>query len=291
LLFFVHAAGQPGQERNLAMNRLKPVVLCAALGAFSPVFAGTVMELVTTEYRDDPPVIGTIEISTQDGVSRMEVTSVSSNESGGMIFREKGGEFIAIDHEEKEFYVIDQAAMERIGTQLNSAMQQMQQALADMPPEQRAMAEQMMKQHIPVPAEEPEPLSVQKTGRSDTINGFDCDYYDVQQQGARIRELCITEWDAIDGGREAGDSMLAMAGFFEKMAEQFSSGSGMDVMGEQRQLFQHMRELGGYPVLSREFGVDGRLESESRLKSAKQDDIDPALFSPPQGYRQKDIGI
>jgi hypothetical protein len=39
--------------------------------------------------------------------------------------------------------------------------------------------------------------------------------------------------------------MLGMAGFFDKMAEQFSSGSGMDVMAQQRELFQHMRELGG----------------------------------------------
>jgi hypothetical protein len=249
------------------------------------------MELVTTEYREEPPVVGTVEISTQDGVSRMEVTSVSSEESGGMIFREKSKEFIAIDHEGKEYYVIDEAAMERIGNQLTSAMQQMQDALADMPPEQRAMAEQMMKQHLPAAAEAPAPMTVKKTGGSDTINGFGCQYYEVEQQGAKIRELCVTDWSDIDGGREAADSMLAMAGFFEKMAEQFSSGSGLDVMGQQRDLFQHMRELGGYPVLTREFDDSGRVESESRLKSAKSSDIDPAFFNPPQDYQKKDLGI
>jgi hypothetical protein len=259
--------------------------------AFSPAFAGSVMEVVTTEYHDEPPVIGTVEISTQDGVSRMEVTSVSSDESGGMIFRERSREFIAIDHAEKEYYVIDEAAMERMGAQLSSAMQQMQDALADMPAEQRAMAEQMMKQHLPAQAEAPEPMTARKTGTTDTINGFRCQYYEVQQQGAKIRELCVTDWDDIDGGREAADSMLGMAGFFDKMAEQFSSGSGMDVMAQQRELFQHMRELGGYPVLTREFDDSGRVESESRLKSARSSDIDPALFSPPQGYRKKDLGL
>ena len=270
---------------------LKPAALCMAIGAAAPVFAGSVMELVTTEYHDEPPAVGTVQISTQDGVSRMEVTSVSNDESGGMIFRDKSREFIAIDHEEREYYVIDEAAMERIGTQLSSAMQQMQEALAGMPPEQRAMAEQMMKQHIPAPAPEPAPMTVRKTGNSDTINGFDCDYYEVQQQGAKIRELCVTGWDDIDGGREAADSMLAMAGFFENMAEQFSAGSGIEVMGEQRELFQHMRELDGYPVLTREFDDAGGLESESRLKSATTRDIDPSFFDPPQGYRQKDLGI
>jgi hypothetical protein len=249
------------------------------------------MELVTTEYRTEPPVTGTVEISTQDGVSRMEVTSVSSDESGGMIFREKSREFIAIDHKQKEYYVIDEAAMERIGGQLSTAMQQMQDALGDMPPEQRAMAEQMMKQHLPALAQAPAPMTVRKTGATETINGFRCEYYEVQQQGAKIRELCVADWSDIDGGREAADSMLAMAGFFDKMAQQFSSGSGMDVMGQQRELFQHMRELGGYPVLTREFDDSGRVESESRLKSAGTGDIDPALFDPPQGYRKKDLGI
>jgi hypothetical protein len=273
------------------MTRLKLVLACAAMGSPLPLLAGSVLEVVTTEYREEPPVIGTMEISTQDGMSRMEVTSVSSEESGGMIFREQGREFIAIDHEEKEYYVIDEAAMERIGTQMNSAMQQMQQALEEMPPEQRAMAEQMMKQHLPAQAQKPAPLKVNKTGASDTINGFDCEYYEVQQNGTKVRELCITGWDELDGGREAADSMIAMAAFFEKMAEQFSAGAGMDVMGEQRDLFRHMRDLEGYPVLSREFDEEGAVESESRLKSAKSSDIDPALFNPPQGYKQKDLGI
>jgi hypothetical protein len=277
--------------KEFAMTRLKLVLACAAMGSPLPLLAGSVMEMMTTEYREDPPVIGTVQISTQGGMSRMEVTSAGSDGSGGMIFREQGREFIAIDHEEKEYYVIDEAAMERIGTQMNSALQQMQQALEEMPPEQRAMAEQMMKQHLPVQAEEPAPLKVNKTGASDTINGFDCEYFEVQQNGAKVRELCITGWDDIEGGREAADSMIAMAAFFEKMAEQFSAGSGMDVMGEQRDLFRHMRDLEGYPVLSREFDEEGALESESRLKSAKSSDIDPALFSPPQGYKQKDIGI
>ena len=273
------------------MMCLKPALLCTTLLAFSSAFAGSVIELVTTEYREEPPIIGTVEVSSQDGVSRMEVTSVSSDESGGMIFREESKEFIAIDHEEKEYYVIDEATLERIGNQLNSAMQQMQESLAGMPPEQRAMAEQMMKQHLPQPAQAPEPMTVKETGATDTINGFRCRYYEVRQQGAKIRELCVADWSDMDDGREAADSMLAIADFFERMAEQFSSSSGIDVMGQQRALFGHIREVGGYPVLTREFDDMGRVESESRLKSARSADIDPALFNPPQGYRRKDLGI
>ena len=271
--------------------RMQMPALCTLMALCSPAFAGSVLQLATTEFREDPPVVGTVEISTQDGRSRMEVTSVTSNETGGIIFRDDIKELIALDHEEKKYYVLDEATMQQMATQLNSAMQQMQQALAEMPPEQRAMAEQMMKQHIPAPETERPATTVRKTGNRDTINGFDCDYYEVEQQGTKIRDLCVTDWENIEGGREAADSMLTMAGFFDDMAKAFSAGSGMDVMGEQRELFAHMRELGGYPVLSREFGESGEIESESLLESARTENLDAALFEPPQGYREMDMGF
>jgi hypothetical protein len=275
------------------MSHMQLSALCSLLGVCSPVLAGSVLELTTAEFREDPPLIGTVEISTQDGMSRMEVTSVSNNEAGAVIFRDDVRQLIALDHEERQYYVLDEAGMQQMASQVNSAMQQMQQALADLPPEQRAMAEQMMKQHIPVPApqSEAEPAKVQKTGDNDTINGFACEYYEVTQEGRKIRDLCVTDWDSIEGGREAAESMLAMADFFDDMAKAFADGSGMDVMGDQRDLFAHMRELDGYPVLSREFDDLSEVESESILKSAKTRTFDAAFFSPPEGYSEMDTGF
>jgi hypothetical protein len=57
-----------------------------------------------------------------------------------MIYRGDKGEMVAIDHAKREYYVLDQAQMERMAEQIGDAMEQMQKALKNMPPEQRKMA-------------------------------------------------------------------------------------------------------------------------------------------------------
>lgn len=256
----------------------------------SLAIAGSLLELATTDYREDPPRAGTIEISTQDGSSRMEMDSAGGEDAGGMIFLGGSGEMIALDHEEQEYFVLDRETLEQMAAQVGGAMQQMQEALKDMPPEQRAMAEQMMKQRMPQMAQ-PEPTTLQETSASDSINGFDCRFYEIHQAGRKISELCVADWSDIEGGREASESMLQMADFFRSMADAFSEGAGIDVMGDQQNFLAHLQELDGYPVLAREFDDAGELSSETRLESAKSGNVDSALFEPPAEYRERSLGL
>ena len=266
----------------------RPLFFCAAIIIAAPVYASSVMELVTTEYEQDPPVIGTVEVSTMGKSSRVEITSVSSSESGGMIYNAERQEMIAIDHGSQEYYVIDQEMMNSMASQVSQAMAQMQEALAAMPPEQRALAEQMMKQQMPQPQlDAGTPVELNATGETDTVAGYDCDYYDVMQDDRRIRELCITDWDDIEEGREVADAMMELAGFFESMREAFAGAGGMGVMDRQQEMFSYMRELNGYTVFSRDYDAAGALKTESRLRSAGHVELSPALFEPPESYRQQ----
>jgi hypothetical protein len=269
----------------------KRLITCLFAFAFAPhVHAGSVIELVTTEYSQDPPIVGTVEISTLDGNSRVEITSVSSSESGGMIYKPGKKEMTAIDHGAQEYYVIDQAMMDQMASQVSDAMRQMQEALAAMPPEQRALAEQMMQGRVPQAEPPPKPaVSLKKTGQSDSIAGFDCDYYDVMQEGRRIRELCVTDWADIEEGRQVAEAMMQLADFFESMRQAFAGAGGMGVMDRQQEMFGYMRELSGYPVLSRDYDASGALETESRIRSAGHRDIEMALFEPPSTYTKQSL--
>lgn len=273
------------------MKEMHLVVLISGLGLSASAFAGAILEVETTSYFQEPPVVSSIEISSEDGSSRMDVTSVNTDEAGTMIFLGEEKEMIAIDHEREEYYVLDEASMQKMGAQLDSAMQQMEEQLQGLPPEQRAMMEKMMKDQLPPSMQQSASakVTVEKTGNSDSINGFDCEYYEVLRDDVKVRELCVTSWDEIPGGREVADSMLEMAGFFENMAEAFSG--GMNLMAAQQEMFEHMQELDGYPVLSREFDEAGKLVSESILKAADSEDIDAAAFEPPADYRKKQLGM
>lgn len=272
------------------MNRWRGLLIPAVLLLSTQAPASSVLELMTTEYTQDPPILGTVEISTAGSSTRIEITSITSNESGGMIFNGDRKEMIAIDHSVQEYYVIDEAMMNQMAAQVSDAMQQMQEALEAMPPEQRALAEQMMQGRMPSAAPAPKPeVSLKETGASDSIAGHDCAYFDVMQGDRKIRELCVTDWDDIEEGREVATAIMHVADFFESMRQAFSGAGGLDVMDRQREMFGYMDELDGYPVLSRDFDAAGQLTMESRLQSSGHVEVNPLLFEPPHGYLQQSL--
>ena len=278
---------------GIPMSLTRHALLVAAVTLPLPALGGGVLVLEMKEYYEDPPVVSTIEISTEGDATRMEVATPGRAEASGMIYRGDSREMIALDHADRSYYVLDEESMQRMGAQLSGAMKQMQEALEAMPPEQRAMAEKMMKQHMPQEMSEPPrpPPSLHATGREDTVNGFDCDYYEVRREERKVRELCVTPWAEIPGGRGVADSLLGMAGFFERMASTISEETGIAVMGDQQEIFGHLEELDGYPVLTREFDERGGVTSESVLESAVTENLEPSLFEPPAGYREMSVGM
>lgn len=277
----------PGRRKESIHMKMRFMPLLMAVAASSPAaHAGAVLELLTTEYSQDPPVIGTVEISTDGRESRIEITSVSSNESGGMIYRSGKKEMIAIDHAAREYYVIDQATMDRMAAQVRAAMEQTEAALKSMSPEERALAEQMIQRPVASDSQPPAEYELVASGKRDQIAGFDCRYYNVVQEGRKIRDLCVTPWREIAEGKQAAEAMMELGDFFENMREAFSGAGGLEAMDRQQEMFAYMKELGGYPVLSRDYDINGRVESESRLQAARSEKISSALFEPPPGYQQ-----
>lgn len=263
------------------------LALLAALSLPAAAAGGAVLEFETTDAGDGTGA-STTRVSAQDGSSRIE-TVAGSQDAAGMIFDGERGAMLVLDHERREYSVLDEATLQQMATQVGSAMQQMREALEDMPPEQRAMAERMMKQQMPEASAEESIL--EETGETDSINGFDCRWYEVTESGRKTTELCVASWSEIDGGEEAAEPMRRMAAFFQEMARQFSEAAGMDVMARQENLFAHLEEIDGYPVLVRDLRADGGVRSETCLTSAETADVDPALFEPPAGYRETTIGL
>lgn len=267
-------------------NVLKLTISCIGL-ASSQAIAGAILNTETREYHVDPPAVGTTKIFADGALLRLEIDSVSSAEDGLVIFRGDRNEMIVADNEKLEYFVIDEQTMNQMAGQVGDAMKEMQEMLQSMPPEQRAMAEQMMKQRMPGMQRPPEtPSTLRKTGKSDTINGYDCEYYEVLQGGKKRRDFCVAEWADIEGGAEAVDAMIGIGRFFERMHDTFAKSSGVDLMGKQQEVFAHMKELGGYPVYARDYDDTGGLEGEATLKSSQTEAIDPAMFKVPEGYRR-----
>jgi hypothetical protein len=140
-----------------------------------------------------------------------------------------------------------------------------------------------------MPTERPE-SELKETGEQGNKNGYPCVKYEVFREGRKIQELWVTDWDNIEGGSEVVDAFEDMAEFFSEMMNALPNMGGEDdgpAMDDM--VFEHLKELGGFPVVTREFADDGSLQEETALRSAKRQTIDPDTFNPPSGYKQQEM--
>jgi hypothetical protein len=179
--------------------------------------------------------------------------------------------------------------MDAMASQVGDAMSQMQEALAAMPPEQRAMAEQMMQQRFPTEPPRQSPETINDLGSHGEVAGIACRNFEVIRDGRKVRELCMSEWEDIKGGQETAEALKGVAGFFESMRQAFSGAGGMDAFDRQQELFGHMNELDGYPILYRDFSASGALERQVLLTAAREEDLSPGFFAPPASYKRQEM--
>ncbi len=217
------------------------------------------------------------------------------------IFLGKPGEMMVIDHAEKSYMVMDKDSLKAMSGMMGAAasgadggkgepgaMEAMiQEALKDVPEEQRAEIEKMMREQMGAASggakKQASPVEYRKTKEREKQQGFASTKYVATQDGAVIRELWVTEWDNIDGGEEARDAFKAMAAFWQEAFGDMAQMTGENPI----ELFE---KVDGFPVVTREMS-NVKVDSESVLKSAETADIDADAFKPPAGYALKKMGM
>ncbi len=216
---------------------------------------------------------------------RLDYYKAGDVPEGSMVFSGDQGKLIMINHEDKSYIVLDEAAMEALGSRMDQVMSQMEEALKDVPPEKREMVKKMMKERMPGMAggEVQEP-QIKKVG-SAKVGDYTCTKYDVYKGEVKIMQHCVAPWSKIDGGDEMKSAMLGMGDFMDKMAERFSSSSSIAGPGVQneRNMFKQLRKLDGFPVQTIIYAQDEEV-GESNLVSSKEETVDPSVFEPPPGY-------
>jgi hypothetical protein len=163
---------------------------------------------------------------------KMDMASNDKDWNGDMIFRGENREMIIVDHDKKSYFVIDAEQLRKLAGTINQAMASMEQALAAMPESQRSKMEQMMKSRMPDMGAAREPSELKKTGMSDTVNDFDCEIYEVWRSGVRERELCVTDWGNVAGGRQVADVFYEMGAFMSEMLESLPKMGGGGSLGD-----------------------------------------------------------
>lgn len=275
------------------MNRILATCTLALLLA-PPVTAGVVYEIETKDHRSSEVETSVAEVSIEGKNLKMTITAKQEGREGDAIFRGEANEMVVVNHADQTYMVVDEATLQRVGGMANQVMAQMEEALKNVPEDRRAMVEQMMKERMGAMGAAPEktPTELRKTGETASKNGYPCTKYEVLREGRVIRELWVTDWKNVEGGADVRDAFEGMAEFFQQLVDALpkSPGGGMlGGAGAGDPAFEHMKEIGGFPVVTRELGDDGSLEGETALRSAARRTLDPSEFEPPAGYKRQEM--
>ena len=260
----------------------------------TPAFAGVVFEVETKDHESSTGPEVTHAYAEGKNL-KMEIAP-SQGQSGAedeVIYRGDRRQMIVVDSKNKTYMVLDAESARQIGAQtggmadqLAIAREQLNERLSNMTDEQRRHLEQALGNPkggaggifgSPRAAS----LEVRNTGERAEKNGYPCVRYDVLRGGEKIRELWVTDWNRIEGGKEAETAFKDMGKFFEEMMDSGFPGAGFEE-------FATFSQIDGFPVVTRSF-EGGSLEDETTLRSASRRTLDPADFEPPAGYKRRSM--
>ena len=265
------------------MKMMKFVLLAVWLIAATPLSAGVALDMVTKDASG--LTIEAMKVYAQSGKIRMDGVGQPAEEQMSMIFL--GEEFLVLDHENLTYIVVDAAMIEEVGSKMEAAMQKMEAQLANMPPEQRAMVEEMMQGQMQgLMGAEPEariPTRVDRIGAG-TWESKPCTQYAVYKGTEKIQEICSASLDEIQGVGEAMKAFANMAGFMNKLSESMPEPMASAMAENPMELID---QIDGFPVRRVDFEHD-QIISETTLEGVVEQALDESLFAVPADYTQQD---
>jgi hypothetical protein len=205
---------------------------------------------------------------------KSEMTS-TSGEGATVLFLTDGGRdrMVLLDKTKNEYREIDQQSMAQMTGQMQGAMAQLNERLKNMPPEQRAMLEKMMKGSMPPgfgQAAKPDPISYKAVG-STTINGFACTMHEGTRGGEKVVEVCAAQPSQLKVS--PADMQV-----FEKL-KQFTAAMTDQVGNFARGIDQYFDTgVPGFPVRRVTYS-GGQVTHRSEVKSVGRVNVGDADFS------------
>jgi hypothetical protein len=239
-----------------------------AVLATAPMFAGVKILSENTDLATKKVTTDTILLD----ANRMRL---ESDDGRAVMFLTDGGRnrIVMLDKARNTYQEIDQQTMDQLAQQMSGLTAQMEAALKNVPPEQRAMMEKMMKGKMPQAAAAA-PKTVYTAKGSGSVNGFSCTKYEGVRGSEKQAEVCA----ALPAQLKLSPSDMQI---FEKMRE-FSASllSSLANSPVKVNVPTGSLEAGyeGFPIQRVDFD-NGQATKRSELKSITRTNFADADFS------------
>ena len=221
----------------------------------------------------------------QSGKLRMDADS-PDNKKIAMIFDGDRQVMWMLMPDEGTYIEMTASQVEQMGQQMGQAMQQMGQAmqqmqgqLAQMPPEQRKMVEEMMKKQMGgggAPAAAPQ-ITVEEKGSGEKIGSFNCTRYAVLSNGQLTQDVWAASTDQVHLQEADYKTFQAMAKFYEPLRRNAPKGSWSA---------PPMQQIKGMPV--RMISYEGQRPSyQWDVLKVDEKSLENSLFTLPAGLKKQ----
>jgi hypothetical protein len=240
--------------------------------------AGVVIKSIDTSVDSSED---SISATAYIGDNGMRVETDSKGGSDIIIFRSDRKVFWAINTKDRTYTEMTKKDILKIKNQMDRAMQMMQEQMKNMPPEQRAMMQQMMKGRT-VPAK-PEKTLYRKIASGVKVNNRRCDKYEGYRRGTLTEEVCTTGWKDLGIKQKDFRVMQSMADFISDLTK--DTLSHFHVSSDE---WEKEQGYPGVPVRRISYSM-GRADRKTEIQEVRRQSIDPSLFELPKGLIKQSI--
>ncbi len=264
------------------MKRFQAVLLAVILlaGFMAYAEAGVIITSINTSF-DNPRDSGTSTAYIDDNGMRIE--SRAKDESITIIFRSDKEIFWMINTADKSYTEMTKKDIKKIKSQVDEAMRMMQEQMKNMPPEQRAMIEQIMKGKA-MPAQ-PEKTVFKKVASGVKIGKWKCDKYEGYNGGQLTEEVCTISWKNLGIEQKDLRVMKSMGEFMSELSPH--AASHFNVWSDE---WEKEQGYPGVPVRTISYSM-GKKAFQTEIQDIKKQQIDSSLFELPKGLtKQKFTG-
>jgi hypothetical protein len=209
----------------------------------------------------------------------IRVESRASGDESAFVFDTQKQTARMINITKKTYTEMTKSDLDQMQNQTNSAMAQMQEQMRGLPPDQRALMEQMMRgRGLPGAAPAAPKVEYRQTG-SDKVGQWTCTKYEGTVGGQKTTEVCTV--DPKEFGMAAADFEAArqLSQFMKSMLPNstesvFVNGTAQD------------QGFSGVPVRRTSFR-NGAVESVTEITETRRQAFPATTFDAPAGFRKE----
>ncbi len=263
------------------MIRLRAATLALTLTA-GTVLAG---QVTTVHYQEREPASSESKTGTmrfRDNLMRMEIQQDGDEGPNLIIFRGDKNLLWVVDEQDKSYFQMDRATVERMSNQISGALKQYEAQLAQLPPEQRAQLEKMLKGRLPQPAPK-EKVEIRKTGDTATLEGYPCLRYDIYRGDTKDSEIWATDLGNVQGAHNFSALLRSIGEFWEPIMNSFPGGRNPGELD-----FAALGGLQGFPIVVKNYDAAGRVTNEVHMTSISVQEMPDTIFEVDPSYKLRD---